>query len=224
LYASAIASLRARGRQAALIAAGSALIVSGGALLVAAFLVGGDGNNGGRVAASVDSTSTPTPVEQAAGVRTTAPATPTPANTVAPDASPTQALVAAETAVVATPTAIPPAATPTQVPAATSTLAPSPTVLPTPTSSPTPSGPSVSISGPVAGQPGAALTFAAFENPAAITRSWSASNGASAAHASAFTVTFATTGCHSVTVTAIFPGGVTRSATRIVAVGVDTCG
>ena len=61
------------------------------------------------------------------------------------------------------------------------------------------------------------------ESPEALTRNWSASNGATAAHSAAFSVTFNAAGCHTVTVTAIFPGGATRTATQTVAVGVEAC-
>lgn len=227
LYASAIGSLRAGGRQAFLAIAGSGLIVAGAALLIAAFLAGGDGDSGGRVAADVDAgrTSTPTPLAQAAGVRTAA--LPTVTLTPAVSASGTQPAAATNTQAAAAPATTTPTARPTATPkaqpTATPTAEPTVTNTPPPTPSPTPSGPSVSISGPSSGQPGSLLTFSVAESPAAITRTWSASNGASAAHSAAFSVIFSSPGCHSVSVTAIFPDGVTRSASRTIAVGVGSC-
>ncbi len=232
LYAGALTALRAGGRSAAMATLGGGLIVFGAAMFVAAFVVGGGGEGAGvAIPASAGATQTATPIEQSAGVRTTASSTSASTATAvqAEQQSPTPVPSAAEATSASTPTRTPtPTSIATSTPpaeaSASSTPTPTPTSAPTRTPLPTPAGPTVSISGPTSGQPGALLTFSASEIPAAITRTWSASNGTSAAHTSAFTVTFVGAGCHTVTLTGIFPGGVTRTATRTVAVGVASCG
>jgi hypothetical protein len=226
LYEDLREGLRARGQHLALTIAGFGLILMGGALLVGAFFVAGDGGDA-DVAASGDSTGTPTAVDQAAGIRATPPLSPT--------ARRTETVAAAEPASPAdaadTPTsddaAIPPGdhdgdepGGPDPTDSADETA--EPTAAPTEAPSPTPTGPWVQINGPSAAGVGEPVTFSVSESAGVVTRSWSASNGAAASHAAAFTVTFSIAGCHSVTVTALFPSG-PRSSTQVVAVGVESC-
>jgi pimeloyl-ACP methyl ester carboxylesterase len=221
-------TLRSRGRQLALTSAGFGLVAVGVGLLVAAFFVGGDDNNG-TVAAGDDSdqaTATPTIIEQAAGVKTAGPASPTPVASAPAAAQATPSpTTASPTAVAVTgppdepddePTDEP---EPTQIPADT----PTPEPTPPPTATSTPTGPWVTISGPATAGPGDVVSFASVESNGAIRRDWSASNGATLAHAASFATSFDAPGCYSVTVTALFPSGPV-STTQTVAVGGASCG
>ena len=99
---------------------------------------------------------------------------------------------------------------------------PSPQPEAPPTATQTPPGHWAAINGPSSGSVGQPLTFSAAVPPDYLRLDWSASSGQSAAHVPSFTVTFASPGCYSVTLTALFEGGITDSATHTVAVD-DTC-
>ena len=226
LYEDLRRAMGARGQQFALTVAGFGLIGMGAALLAGAFFVAND-NGDGQATTSGDATATPAVVDQALGIRTAAPKSPTARLTTTVAA----ARPSTESEGTATPTAegalVPPAddadgepagPDPTEITDET----PEPTVDAVESPTPTPSGPWVRISGPAAAAVGEPITFSASESVGALRRDWSASNGAAAAHTSWFTVTFATAGCHSVTVTALFPSGSTAS-TQVVAVGVESC-
>ncbi|MGH2607779.1 MAG: PKD domain-containing protein, partial [Tepidiformaceae bacterium] len=226
LYEDLGITLRTRGRQISLTVAGFGLLAMGGALLVAAFFVGGDSDGGGNVAASDDRdpTATPTLVEQAAGVRTAAPNTPASQATSATAGAEPTTTPGASTTPTSAGGAVEPTATegePEPTPLVQAT--PTPASEPTASATATPSGPWVQVSGPTTAEVGEAVTFSASHSPDAIRLDWAASNGTSAPIVPAFTVTFGTAGCHSVTVTALFPEGA-RASTQVVAVGVESCG
>jgi hypothetical protein len=60
------------------------------------------------------------------------------------------------------------------------------------------------------------------ENPEAIRRDWTASNGTAASISPTFTTAFAAPGCYTVSVTALFAQG-SRSTSSTIAVGGAAC-
>ncbi|MEX0782197.1 MAG: alpha/beta fold hydrolase [Dehalococcoidia bacterium] len=227
LYTEIGETLRSRGRQLSLTVAGLGLVAMGAAMLVAAFFVGGGDDNGGSVAASGDeatATVTPTVVERAAGVRTAAPssATASAVGGAEPSSTPVPTSTGAAVPVAPTPEPEDEPEPEEEPPADPPTPQATPEPTSEPTASPTPSGPWVAIGGPASGEAGEPLTFGSSESEGAYRRDWSASNGAAAAHAASFTVSFASPGCYSVTLTALFPSGA-QSSTQVVAVGVESC-
>jgi hypothetical protein len=225
IYEEIGAALGARSRQLLLGVSGAGLVVIGAVMIGAAFLVGGD-NNGGLKAVGDAPTATRTPVEQAAGVRATP--SPAPSSTAVAAAQPSQTTstpITSPTAPRLSLSALPPrpASTPRLC---TSTPAEEPSPTPTeppPTATQTPAGRWAAINGPSSGSAGQPLTFSAAVPPEYLRLDWSASNGQAAAHVAAFTVTFSSPGCYSVTLTALFEGGITESATHPIAVDADTC-
>lgn len=212
---------------------GGVLVVAGIGLLAAALFLngGGDGDDDGPILAApapseeARAAATPTPEEQAAGTRAAGPlnvggATATAASNTPPAASP---------AATATPTATPPPATPTARPAAQQpTNTPTPTATParepTPAPTATPAGPYAAISGPTTAEVGETAVFydASAPHTEVLTRTWSTPSG-TVPHEAGVSVKFTSPGCHTVSLTALFKDGTSRTAALAVSVGGVAC-
>ena len=206
---------------------GGLLVAAGLGMLAAALVVAQLGKDGGRSFVAAEPEATPTagftPVTAVAGTRTAIPlpaggvATLTPAATVSGSTPAAGAAVPPSPTPTATPRAAGAAATPT--PTATAT----PTPSPTPTATATPAGPYAAIAGPLRVGVGESATYFDASRPVPLRVTWVTPSG-TVRDVHGVTVTFPSEGCFAVTLEALFPDGVRRTAVVNVAVGDATCG
>ena len=213
--------------------AGGLLVAAGLGMIAAALIVAQVGKDGGRTFVAAEPEATPTagftPVTAVAGTRTAIPlpaggvATPTPAATAAGTAEVPGAPAAATATATPTPRTAGQAPAPTATPAATATATPTPAPTATPTATATPSGPYAAIAGPLRVGVGESATYFDASRPVPLRVTWVTPSG-TVRDVHGVTVTFPSEGCFAVTMEAVFPDGMTRTAVVNVAVGDATCG
>ncbi|MCZ2108424.1 MAG: alpha/beta fold hydrolase [Dehalococcoidia bacterium] len=218
----------------ALTAVGALLVVGGIGLLGASLVVGGSQRAKQPTMAAAVASPSSTVVTAVAGTRVAGP------NAIEPG-SPAPSPVVVTTTATTTPATATATATSTPQAAATPvraantpapTLTPTPTPTPAPTNTPTPSatprpaGPYAAMSGPTRVAVGETATFIDASGPGADTlkSDWATSGEVvSQTNASVLRVHFSTPGCYTVSITTYFRGGVSRTASTVVAAGDVDC-
>lgn len=208
---------------------GGALVVAGLGLLAAAiFMNGGDsGGDAPLLAAPAPAedtpaaVATPTPEEATAGTRTAGPvnaggASASPSAAASPSPAPSPPATATPTTRPAGQAA--PANTPTPAPTAT------PTEEPTPEPTATPAEPYAAISGPATAGVGETAVFYDASSPQAsvLKQTWTTPSG-TVSWVAGVSESFPAPGCYTVSLTVLFQGGASQTASHAVSVGGASC-